>query len=60
MYVDIGKFIRVVGYLLGAAVMLLGVVLVIASKTADEQTAGTLTAVFGLMLAWFVVWLGRE
>lgn len=60
MYVDLRKFIRVVSYIFGAAIMLLGVVLVVASKTADEQSAGTLTAIFGLMLVWFVAWLGRE
>lgn len=60
MYVDLGKFFRIAGYLFGAAVLLLGVVLVVASKTADEQSAGTLTAIFGLLLTWFVVWLGRE
>lgn len=60
MYVDLGKFIRIGGYLFGAAIILLGVVLVIASKTADEQTAGTVTAIFGLLLTWFIAWLGRE
>lgn len=60
MYVDLGKFIRVVSYVLGLAVLLLGVVLVVVSKTADEQSAGTLTAIFGLMLTWFVAWLGRN
>lgn len=60
MYVDLGKFIRIGSYILGLAVISLGVVLVIVSKTADEQSAGTLTAIFGLMLTWFIAWLGRN
>lgn len=60
MYVDLGKFIRISGYVFSLAIILLGVILVVASKTADEQTAGTLTAIFGLLLVWFMAWLSRK
>lgn len=53
------KFVRVTGYIVGFAITILGAVLVVVSRTADEQTAGTLTGIFGLLLTWFIAWQGR-
>ena len=60
MYVDLGKLMRVAGFFVAGVIILLGVVVVFASKTADEQSSGTLMALFGLMLTWFIIWLGRD
>lgn len=60
MYINVGKLFRILGYIVSISVILLGVVISALSHTAEEQSSGTLAAIFGLLLVWFVVWLGRE
>jgi ABC-type nickel/cobalt efflux system permease component RcnA len=59
MYINIGKILRRLSIVVGILVLVLGVIIFALSKTATEQSSGTLLALFGLMLLWFTIWLQR-
>lgn len=59
MYLDIKKFGRVLGRIVALAALGFGIVSFSLSLTVQDQIAGTLTAIFGLQLFWFVTWLSR-
>jgi multisubunit Na+/H+ antiporter MnhG subunit len=59
MYINIGKILRRLSIVVGILVLVLGVIIFALSKTATEQSSGTLLALFGLMLLWFIIWLQR-
>lgn len=59
MYINTKKVASIIAYILGASAGALGLVMVGLSRTAEEQSAGALMAIFGLLLTWFVAWLGR-
>lgn len=59
MYLDIKKYGRVVGRLVAIIILILGVVTFSLSLTTQDQISGTLVALFGLQLLWFITWLAR-
>lgn len=59
MYLDIKKYGRVVGRLVAIIILIFGVVSFSLSLTVQDQIAGTLVALFGLQLFWFITWLSR-
>lgn len=59
MYIDIFKVLRVFLYLLGVFAISVGLFLFVLSKTPQEQLVGIATAQFGLVVVWFIAWLGR-
>lgn len=60
MYLNIGKLFRRLAMVMAVVILLLGAVTFAFSKTALEQSSGTLAAIFGLMLLWFTIWLDRS
>jgi len=59
MYLDIKKFGRVLGRIVSLVALGFGVASFSLSLTVQDQIAGTLVAIFGLQLFWFVTWLSR-
>lgn len=60
MYINFKKMIKILGLILSAAVLVFGIFSYIISLSAQQQTVGVLTSIFGLQLAWFVSWVTEE
>ena len=60
MYLNVGKLFRRLTMVVALIILSFGAVTFAYSKTALEQSSGTLAALFGLMLLWFTIWLDRS
>lgn len=60
MYINVGKLLSILLILVAILIILFGVVTFAFSQNATEQSSGTLAAIFGLLLLWFTMWLGRS
>lgn len=60
MYIDFKKIIKIFGLILATAVLVFGIFSYIISLSAQQQTVGVLTSIFGLQLVWFISWITKE
>ncbi len=60
MYINIVKILQIIGLIVGLAILAYGIYSTIMATNAQLQIAAILFALFGLQLAWFVLWLTRK
>lgn len=59
MYINFKKIIKILGIIAGFAVLGFGIFSYSVSLSAQQQTVGALTAIFGLQFAWFILWITK-
>ena len=59
MYINFKKIIKILGLIAAAAVLVFGIFSYGISLSAQQQTVGVLTAIFGLQFVWFILWVTR-
>lgn len=60
MYINLKKVIKVIGVIIGFSVLGFGIFSYIIALSAQQQTVGALTSIFGLQFAWFILWVIKK
>ncbi len=60
MYLNLGVILRVIGATVGLIIVGLGIYKFVVASNINQQIASSLMALFGLQLAWFILWVTKK